>query len=127
MDGLLDAVARYRKEIVENFVTMGRRAVEAGQAGGPFAFVVPQDQFDPQAAQKLEQLLIDGAIEIHRSLEPFRAGDRDYPAGTDIVFMAQPFRAYAKTLLETRTETASATVGRGRSESSEQRSTWSHG
>ena len=101
VDGLLDGVARYRKEIVENFVTMGRRAVALGRAGGPFAFVVPQDQFDPQAAQTLEQLLIDGAIDVHRALEPFRAGNRDYPAGTDIVFMAQPFRAYAKTLLET--------------------------
>ncbi|MBL8143794.1 MAG: peptidase M14 [Acidobacteria bacterium] len=100
VDGLLDGVARYRREIVENFVTMGRRAVELGRAGGPYAFVVPQEQFDAQAAHTLEQLLIDGAVEVHRALEPFRAGNRDYPAGTDIVFMAQPFRAYAKTLLE---------------------------
>lgn len=100
MDGLLDGVARYRKEIVENFVTMGRRAVEQGRAGGPYAYIIPQEQFDPQAAQKLEQLLIDGAVEVHRAMEPFRVGDRDYPAGTDMVFMAQPFRAYAKTLLE---------------------------
>jgi hypothetical protein len=77
VDGLLDGVARYRKEIVENFVTMGRRAVELGRAGGPYAFVVPQEQFDAQAAHTLEQLLIDGAVEsTARTFRPATATTR---------------------------------------------------
>lgn len=98
--GLLSAAARYRFEIVDGFVTMGRRAVEAGAKGGPFAFVIPPDQFDPHAAAALQNTLVGGAVDVERALEPFEAGGRTYPAGTVIVPMAQPFRAYAKTLLE---------------------------
>jgi hypothetical protein len=98
--GLLVAAARYRQDLLENFYAMGRRAVDAGARGGPFAFIIPPEQRDAHAANKLRQLLLDGAVEIQRSLEPFRVAETVYPAGTDLVLMAQPYRAYAKTLLE---------------------------
>ena len=98
--GLLNAVSAYREQIVQNFYDMGRRAVEAGRRGGPFAFLILPEQHDLLATAKLEELLIQGGVEVHRALEPFRADGEPYPAGTDIILMAQPFRAYVKTLLE---------------------------
>jgi hypothetical protein len=98
--GLLFATASYREQLLQNFYDMGRRAVEAGTTGGPYAFVIPPEQHDPYTTAKLENLLMEGAIEIHRALEPFRADGEPYPAGTDIIFLAQPYRAYVKTLLE---------------------------
>jgi hypothetical protein len=98
--GLIVGAARFRGELVRNFYRMGKRQVELGEKGGPFAFIIPHDQFDPHAAKKLEELLLQGAVEIRRTLEPFRYRDTVYQNGADIVFMAQPFRAYAKTLLE---------------------------
>jgi hypothetical protein len=98
--GLLSAASRYREDLLENFYRMGVRAIEAGSKGAPFAFIIPPEQHDLHAANKLRQLLIDGAVEIQRSLEPFRVAETVYAAGTDLVLMAQPFRAYAKTLLE---------------------------
>jgi len=98
--GLIDGAAKYRPEIVRNFYRIGARQVALGAQGGPFAFIIPPDQFDPHAARTLTQLLIDGAVEVRRTLEPFRVGDTLYPEGADLVLMAQPFRAYAKTLLE---------------------------
>lgn len=98
--GLLGAAARYREELVRNFYRMGKQQVALGLKGGPYAFIIPPAQFDPHAARKLEQLLIDGAVEVRRALEPFRVAETVYPQGTDIILMAQPFRAYAKTLLE---------------------------
>jgi hypothetical protein len=98
--GLLQAVAAYRQQVVENFYEMGRRAVEAGEHGGPFAFIIPPEQHDPRAAAKLEELLLQGSIEIYRALEPFRADGDPYPAGVDVILLAQPYRAYVKTLLE---------------------------
>jgi hypothetical protein len=98
--GLIAGAARYRGDLVRNFHRMGKRQVELGTKGGPFAFIIPHDQFDPHAARKLEELLLQGAVEIRRTLEPFRYQQTVYQHGADIVFMAQPFRAYAKTLLE---------------------------
>jgi hypothetical protein len=98
--GLLHAVSVYRERIINSFYDMGARAVEAGQRGGPFAFVIPPDQYDAGAAVKLEQLLLDGAVDIQRALNPFVADGTSYPAGTDIILLAQPYRAYVKTLLE---------------------------
>jgi hypothetical protein len=98
--GLISGAARYRTDLVRNFYRMGKRQVELGEKGGPFAFIIPHDQFDPHAAKKLQELLLQGAVEIRRTLEPFRYRDTVYQNGADIIFMAQPFRAYAKTLLE---------------------------
>jgi hypothetical protein len=108
--GLLYAVAAYRGQIVQNFYDMGQRGVELGKRGGPFAFVVPPEQHDPRATAKLEQLLIDGSVEIHRALEPFRADGESYPAGSDIILLAQPYRAYVKTLLERQSYPASSSL-----------------
>jgi hypothetical protein len=83
----------YRDDVISNFYAMGKRAVEAGRAGGPFAFVIPPTQHDPLAATKLEQLLLDAGVEVERSAELFTANGVSYPAGTDIVFLAQPYRS----------------------------------
>jgi len=98
--GLLRAAALYREPIVQNFYDMGARAIESGYQGGPSAFILPAEQHDPSAAKKLEELLLQGGIELHRALEPFRADGQPYPAGVDIILTAQPYRAYVKTLLE---------------------------
>src|SRR5262249_48675581 len=90
--GLLRAVEAYRQPILSSFYEMGRRAVEQGQRGGPFAFIVPPGQHDPHATAKLEQLLLDGRVEISRALQPFQADGMLHPAGSDIILLAQPYR-----------------------------------
>jgi hypothetical protein len=100
VNGLLFAASAFREQLVGNFYEMGRRAVERGSAGDPFAFVIPENQYDQVAKARLEELLMRGAVEIHEALEPFRADDVAYPEGTDVIFLAQPYRAYVKTLLE---------------------------
>src|SRR5262245_10583187 len=78
--GLLRAVALYRQQIVQTFYDLGQHAIELGQGGGPFAFIISPEQHDPLATAKLEALLLQGGIEIHRALEAFRADGRSYPA-----------------------------------------------
>jgi hypothetical protein len=98
--GLLQAASRYRDELVSNFVAMGQRSVERGAKEGPYAFAIPPDQHDPAAANTLINLLAEGGVDVQQVSEPFKLGDTVYPVGTAFVMMAQPFRAYAKSLLE---------------------------
>jgi hypothetical protein len=111
--GLLFAASAYRQTLVQNFYDMGRHGVDRGREGAPFAFMIPREQRDPYTAAKLEELLLAGGVEIQRALEPFRADGDPYPEGTDIVFLAQPYRAYVKTLLERQSYPARRTIAGG--------------
>src|SRR4029077_11230291 len=98
--GQIRAVALYRQPIIQRFYDLCADGFEADYQGGQSAFILPAEQHDPSAARKLEELLLQGGVEIHRALEPVRADGDPYPAGVDIILAAQPYRAYVKTLLE---------------------------
>ena len=79
---------------------INRREVELGAKDSPYAWVIPAGQHDPPVAARLVQILDELGVEVHRALAPFEAGGKSYPAGSYVVLMAQPFRAFAKDLLE---------------------------
>ena len=99
---LVKLAARDRLAIIDRFVGLGRRAVEAGAAGNPFAYVLPAEQRggDPGSWAALANILLAGGVEVQRAAESFTADGQQYPAGSLVVLMAQPFRAHAKDLLE---------------------------
>ena len=79
---------------------MARANIESGRRGNPYAWLVPPDQHDPwSAAQMLERLHWAG-IEVHQASAAFEAGGRQWPAGTFILYAAQPFRGYLVDLME---------------------------
>ncbi len=94
----LTEVARNRTTWMENYYRVHRDWVTRDEA--PYAFVVPAGQRDPFATWELLELLHTGEVEIHRARAPFTAGDRDYPAGSRVIQLAQPAGAFAKTMLE---------------------------
>jgi hypothetical protein len=89
--------ARYRQEWVQNFRHVQKRAVERR---APYAFIIPANQRDPVTVIELLQVLQTGGVEIHRARRPFSASAVEYPSGTYVIRLAQPFGAFAKTLLE---------------------------
>ena len=97
---ILSIVARQREMFLTNFYKMGLDAVEKGEQEPPRAFLVPTDQRDMDAALKMLEILQRGGVQIHRAKADFTADGVEYPAGTYVVLMAQPFRAHAKDLLE---------------------------
>ncbi len=97
---LLETAANERVKLIQTQIRLGREAVQAGQNGGPWAFVFPRDQHDPGALYRLLEALHFGGIEVDQANEPFTADGREYPSGSYVIKMAQPFRAYAKDLLE---------------------------
>jgi len=99
---LVHLAARDRVNVIDRFVGLGRRAVEAGLAGNPFAYVLPAppQQRDPESWSALANVLTAGGVEVWRAAEPFSVEGHSYPAGSLVVPMAQPYRAHAKDLLE---------------------------
>jgi len=95
---VLTNAARLREHWLRNFYEIHRKAVERQQP--PFAFVIPAQQADKVAARRMLQTLQIGLVEIHRAQESFTADGFSYPAGSYIIFLAQPYGGYAKALLE---------------------------
>jgi len=94
----MSEVARYGREWLYNFYQVHRDWVSS--AKGPYAFVVPATQRDPFATSEMLEILKIGAVEIHRATAPFTAGGEQYAAGSWVIRTAQPYGAFAKTMLE---------------------------
>jgi len=97
---LLEGVAANRAMLQRNFYRLNRKAIEAGRKGNPFAYVIPAAQHDPGAAAKLLEVLDLAGVEVYRATAAFEADGKKFDAGSYVVPMAQPFRNYAKDLLE---------------------------
>lgn len=102
--------ARYRESWLRNFYQVGLNAIRRNR---PYAFVLPPDQRDRQSLVDLLQVLEFGLVEIHRAGEAFsvrtsrcvsrplgQEGRRNFPAGSYVVRMNQPYSSFAKTMLE---------------------------
>lgn len=94
----LTNAARWRDRWLRNFYLIGKRAVE--RDAPPYAFIIPEKQRDPATMIKMLQVLQMGQVEISRAVKEFTADGAVYPAGTYVVSLAQPYGAYAKSLLE---------------------------
>jgi hypothetical protein len=91
-------VAKYRTEFLTNFYKVHKDWVN--WKGAPYAFVIPAAQRDPLATFELLDILRIGAVEIEQAAAPFTAGGKRYDAGSHVIRLAQPYGAFAKTMLE---------------------------
>jgi len=102
---LLAQAARDRRQWVETYATLGDRALAADHPWAldsivPTAYVIPKNQKDAQALQRLVWTLQHGQIEIRETTAPVVAEGATLPAGSYAVVIRQPFGSYAKALLE---------------------------
>ncbi len=100
VQSLLETAARFRERFLYNRYLMGKRALEMGEREPPYGFLVPPDQRDWATTLKMIDVLMEGGVEVHRARAPFSGDGIPCPAGTFVILMEQPFRAYAKDLLE---------------------------
>ncbi len=95
----LDLAARHRETVLRNAYLKAKRQTERGEQGSPSAYVIPRDQHEPLTTAKLMKKLLVQGIEIHVAREAFEADGVQYPAGSYVIFLAQPKSGLVKTLL----------------------------
>ncbi|MEJ1960307.1 MAG: hypothetical protein WDO56_01610 [Gammaproteobacteria bacterium] len=91
---LFETASAKKSDWLYNYYQMGRDAVEVGQPGDPYAFVIPAAQHDNPTTLKLLEVLRFGGAEIHQATASFVADGKSFAAGDFIIFSAQPYRPY---------------------------------
>jgi hypothetical protein len=104
---LLRNAARYRERWISDFYKIGREAVAERKPGELFAVLIPPvgERGGSKAWREaglfaIESILSRGGVEVRQATAKFSTAGAEYPAGTKIILMAQPYGAFAKTLLE---------------------------
>ena len=95
----LDFAARNSKELLRNFYTKSFNSWQKGLHEPPYAFLIPEEQGDPARVAQLVARLIGQHIEVTRAQSPIRVKEGEFPVGTYVVRLDQPYRNYALDLL----------------------------
>ncbi|MGH9505100.1 MAG: M14 family zinc carboxypeptidase [Terriglobales bacterium] len=96
---VLDYSAENAKAMLRNFYRKGWDSWQKGLNEPPYAFLIPQDQGDPTRVAQMVGRLLGQHIEAGRAQAELKLKDGDYPAGTYVVLLNQPYRNYAVDLL----------------------------
>lgn len=98
--GVLDLAADRPAQFLFNMYEMGRDAIEAGESGDPYAYVIPPKQWHPREAHNLVNILRQGGVEVKRATGSFEAGGESYPSGSFVIPASQAFRPFVMDMLE---------------------------
>ena len=95
----LDYSAGSAKAMLRNFYKKGWDSWQKGLNEPPYAFLIPDGQGDRTRVAQMVGRLIGQHIEVGLSQQELKLKDGDYPAGTYVVRLDQPYRNYAVDLL----------------------------
>jgi hypothetical protein len=95
----LDLAAFQAQTLLRNFYRKSYNSWRKGVDEPPYAFLIPPDQGDPERVAQLVSRLLAQRIEVHRAAAPFSLKEGDFPVGTYVVRLDQPYRNYAVDLL----------------------------
>jgi len=93
---VLDIGAKRRQEWLYDIYQMARDAMKEGANEH---YIIPAEQWDPNAAVRMVNVLRLGGVEIERATAPFTANGKQYAGGSFIIRGAQPFLPYVRDLL----------------------------
>ena len=92
---LLTNAARNRRYWLENFHGINRRAVEKWDSW-PDAWVIPAGQANESGVANAVRILTIGDVEVHRAEAAFTMDGIDFPAGSYVIPMRQPYGSFAE-------------------------------
>ncbi|MFO7888719.1 MAG: M14 family metallopeptidase [bacterium] len=97
---LLRLAGRQKQDFLENFYNLNRDAIKKGKTRPPFAYIIPQDQHDPNSAVEMLKRLQFNGVKIYRTESNFTYRKKEYPRSTFIIPLAQPCRPCIRDLME---------------------------
>ena len=95
----LDYVAQNSKSFLQNFYEKGIHSYRKGVEEAPYAFLIPADQGDRLRVAQMVSLLLKQHIEVSKAKAAIKVKEGEFPAGTYVVRLDQPYRNYAVDLL----------------------------
>ncbi len=88
-----DKILKYRNDVC-------KQQVEKGKSQAPYYFIIPQNQTDLSELVSLVELLKEHGILVYKLKSKITLNNYNYVAGDIVVPLAQPFRMFAKEVLE---------------------------
>ncbi|HXH66870.1 MAG TPA: M14 family zinc carboxypeptidase [Candidatus Limnocylindrales bacterium] len=95
----LDYAATNSPALLYNFYQKNLHSYRKGLDESPAAFLIPDDQGDPSRVAQLVARLLSQHIEVSRAKDPLHLKEGNFPVGTYVVRLDQPYRNYAVDLL----------------------------
>jgi hypothetical protein len=95
----LDDAATHAKDMLRNFYKKCWDSWQKGLTQAPYGFLIPQDQGDPARVAAMVARLMGQHIEVSCAQSSIQLKDGNYPAGTYVVRLDQPYRSYGVDLL----------------------------
>lgn len=95
----LDLAARSTTSILENFYRKSANSIAAGRDKAPYAFIIPAGQKDPSRVRFVTDILQLQGIEIGTAGQALKLKEGNFPAGSLVIKLDQPYGRLAKILL----------------------------
>ena len=97
---VLDVASKYRQELLSNKHQMGQEVIKRFSSEPPYAWIIPEKQWDPGTASLLLNRMILLGIDIYQSRAAFSCDGLKYPSGTYIIPMSQANALFIKNVFE---------------------------
>jgi hypothetical protein len=100
MEAILKTASLYRRDILKFRNHIARTQIKLGQNQAPYYFILPKKQHDRSELIGLVNLLLEHGINVYRLNATVFLDDHRFNPGDVVVPLAQPYRAFAKEVLE---------------------------
>ncbi|HEX8196795.1 MAG TPA: M14 metallopeptidase family protein [Pyrinomonadaceae bacterium] len=91
--------AKFRQEYLENFYNLNRQNLQPNEKQ-PVAYVIDAAQANEENVSRLIEILLAQGVEIHELIRELHTDETEIPAGSFVVFLAQPQRNNVQALFE---------------------------
>lgn len=91
--------AKFRQEYLENFYNLNRQNLLPNEKQ-PVAYVIDAAQANEENVSRLIEILLAQGVEVHELTRELHTSETEIPAGSFIVFLAQPQRNNVQALFE---------------------------